>query len=339
MKLPAAHHSALVVGAGSIGSRHLRNLRALALTHLAACDPDPGRCKAAAQESGAQVFGDFQQALEDFKPDLVFICTPPVMHVAQARQAVQAGAHVFVEKPLSHSLEGVEQLMAQAEAGKRLVQVGYNLRFHPGVQRLKQLVDGAAVGNILWACAEVGQYLPDWRPQQDYRQSYTARRELGGGIILDASHELDCITWLLGLPAEVQCMAGRVSRLEVNVEDCATILLRFPSGARADVHMDFVQRGYNRSCKLAGEKGSIVWDYPANEVRIYRADGNAWETERYPFEANEMYKAEAQHFLECVARGRAPQVDLRVAKRVLELALAAKRAAEQGSTERMTWAT
>ena len=105
------------------------------------------------------------------------------------------------------------------------------------------------------------------------------------------------------------------------------------------VHMDFVQRGYNRSCKLAGEKGSIVWDYLASEVRIYRADSNAWETERYPFEANDMYVAELRHFLDCVNQGRAPQVDLRVAKRVLELALAAKRAAEQGSTERMTWAT
>lgn len=339
MTLPARDHSGLVVGAGSIGSRHLRNLRTLGITRLAACDPDAERRKGVAQESGVQTFADLQPALADFKPSLVFVCTPPVMHVAQARAAVAAGAHVLVEKPLSVDLEGVGALISEAAAGKRQVQVGYNLRFHPGAQRLKRLVEEGAVGRILWAYAEVGQYLPDWRPQQDYRRSYTARRALGGGIILDASHELDYVTWLLGLPAEVQCMAGKVSGLEVDVEDCATILLRFREGTRADVHMDFVQRGYNRSCKLAGEQGSVVWDYPANEVRLYRADRDAWETERLSCQPGDMYLAEVQDFLECVAQGRAPRVDLLQAKRVLEIALAAKRAAERGAVERMTWTT
>ena len=337
---PAARdHSVLVVGAGSIGSRHLRNLRALGVARLAACDPDPARQAAAAQEFQVQVFADLRQAIQTATPDLVFICTPPVMHLPQARQAVDAGAHVFVEKPLSHNLDGVDALIAAAGAGKRQVQVGYNLRFHPGVERLKQIVDEGALGRILWAYAEVGQYLPDWRPQQDYRQAYTARRDLGGGILLDASPELDSITVLLGLPAEVACMAGKVSALELDVEDCATVLLRFPAGARADVHVDCVQRGYNRSCKLAGERGSVVWDYPANEMRLYRADRNTWESERLNCQPGDMYIAEVQDFLECVEQGRAPRVDLRQAKQVLEIVLAAKRAAERGTVERMTWTT
>lgn len=323
----------LVVGCGSIGRRHMRNLRALGIQRLAACDPDPERLAPMVAELGIEPFADFEKAMIAIKPNLVFVCTPPVFHVPQALQAVQASAHVFVEKPLSHTLDGVDELIAEAEARQRVVQVGYNLRFHLGLQKVKQLVEDGIIGQILWARVEVGQYLPDWRPWQDYRRSYTARRNLGGGIILDASHELDYIIWLLGQPIEVVCMAGKVSDLEVDVEDCATVLLRFASGAQADVHMDFVQRGYARSCKLAGEQGTIIWDYPAHQVRIYQAETDSWETTPYTFDSNDMYMAEVQHFLGCVDRATTPLVDLKQAKRVLEVALAAKSAAAQGSLE------
>jgi len=323
----------LVVGSGSIGRRHMRNLRALGIQHLAACDPDPDRLAPMVTELGIQPFADFDKAMTATKPDFVFVCTPPVFHVPQALRAVQAGAHVFVEKPLSHTLDGVDELIAEAETRQRVVQVGYNLRFHPGLQKVKQLVEDGIIGQILWTRVEVGQYLPDWRPWQDYRQSYTARRELGGGIILDASHELDYIMWLLGQPSEVMCMAGKVSALEVDVEDCATVLLRFASGAHADVHMDFVQRGYARSCKLAGERGTIIWDSPAHQVRIYQAETDSWETIPYISDSNEMYVAEVQHFLGCVDQAMTPLVDLKQAKTVLKVALAAKSAAAQGSLE------
>lgn len=327
----------LVVGCGSIGRRHMRNLRALGIQRLAACDPDPERLAPMVAELGIEPFADFEKAMIAIKPNLVFVCTPPVFHVPQALQAVQAGAHVFVEKPLSGALDGVDELIAEAEARQRVVQVGYNLRFHPGLQKVKQLVDDGVIGRVLWARVEVGQYLPDWRPWQDYRQSYTARRELGGGIILDASHELDYIIWLLGEPTEVICMTGKVSDLEVDVEDCATVLLRFASGAYADVHMDFVQRGYARSCKLAGERGTIIWDYSAHRVRIYQAGTDSWETMPYTFDSNDMYVAEVQHFLGCVDQAVTPLVDLKQAKMVLEVALAAKSAAAQGSLEVISW--
>ncbi len=158
------------------------------------------------------------------------------------------------------------------------MQVGYNLRFHPGLRKLKELVEAETLGRLLWAYVEAGQYLPDWRPWQDYRQSYTARRDLGGGILLDGSHELDSITWLMGKPTEVMCMAGKVSALEVDVEDCADVLLRFPCGAQADIHLDFVQHGYSRSCKLVGELGTALWDFTSREVKIYLAKTKSWQS-------------------------------------------------------------
>jgi predicted dehydrogenase len=175
---------------------------------------------------------------------------------------------------------------------------------------------------------EAGSYLPDWRPWQDYRKSYTARRELGGGILLDGSHEIDYVTWLLGAPREVACMAGRVSQLEVNVEDCATILLGFPSGARADIHVDFIQRSYSRHCTLAGPEGRLNWDFTANAVQIVRPGGQC-ETMQFESEVNGMYLAELQHFLECAETGVRPRFGLEDAVLTLQIALAARRASEE----------
>ncbi|WP_198469860.1 Gfo/Idh/MocA family protein [Acetomicrobium sp. S15 = DSM 107314] len=322
-------YSVLVVGSGSIGRRHLRNLRKIGIQHLAACDADQERLAPMVTELNVKPFSDFDEALASIKPELVFICTPPIFHVPQALKAVRVNAHVFIEKPLSHTLDAVAELITEAESRRRVVQVGYNLRFHPGLLKVKQLVDEGTIGRVLWAYAEVGQYLPDWRPWQDYRQSYTARRDLGGGIILDGSHELDYVIWLLGRPIELICMAGKVSNLIVNVEDCATILLRFENGTQADIHMDFVQRGYARLCKLAGEKGTIVWDYSKSEVQIFRADGAGWETISYEFDPNQTYIAEVEHFLARVTCEDASLVSLKESYQTLQVALAAHCASQR----------
>jgi predicted dehydrogenase len=318
----------LVVGAGSIGRRHLGNLRKLGLNRLAACDPHPDRLEYVASEFGVECFPTIETGLQSFQPHIVLVCTPPVHHIAQAMQAVRRGAHVFIEKPLSDRLDGVEELHTEASNRGTVVQVGYNLRFHPSMQKLKELVDASAVGHILWANVQAGSYLPDWRPWQDYRKSYTARRELGGGIILDNSHEIDYVTWLFGGPREVACMADRVSQLEVNVEDCATILLRFPGGMRADIHVDFIQRSYCRHCTLIGPEGKLEWDFLKNSIEIVRP-GTPAETMKFDFEINQMYVTELEHFLECVRTGSPPRFTLDEAILTLRVALAARACAEE----------
>jgi predicted dehydrogenase len=320
--VPFAQYSVLVSGAGSIGRRHMANLRKLGTRRLAASDPDAGRLKPIMEELSVEGFVDFDAALSTFKPDAVFICTPPVFHVEQALRAVRSGASVFIEKPLSDRMQGVDVLKAEARRSGLVVQVGYNLRFEPGIPTLKRLLDEGVAGRILWVRAEVAQYLPDWRPWQDYRQSYTARRELGGGIILDASHEIDYMLWLLGKPRELVCMAGKVSALDVNVEDCATILLRFGSGAQVDIHMDFVQRTASRGCVLAGECARLEWNYAQNQVRILRPEGPA-EIIGYDFESNRMYMAEVEDFFSRVHNREVSNCSLMEAELTLQVALAA----------------
>jgi predicted dehydrogenase len=320
--------SALIVGAGSIGRRHLANLKKLGLNKLAACDPHPERLEYVAVEFHAECFPTIEAGLEKFRADAVLVCSPPVLHVVQAIRALRAGAHVFIEKPLSDRMDGVEALREETAKRGATVQVGYNLRFHPAIQKLKELVDECAVGKILWAHVEAGSYLPDWRPWQDYRKSYTARRELGGGILLDGSHEIDYVTWLFGAPQEVACMAGQVSQLEVNVEDCATVLLRFSDGTRADVHLDFIQRSYSRYCSLIGPEGKVQWDLLGNSVQIVRP-GKEAEITKFDFEINAGYVAELSHFIECARTGARPRFTLEDAILTLRIALAARASAEE----------
>ena len=180
-------------------------------------------------------------------------------------------------------------LLAEARRHDRNVQVGYNMRFHPGLQIFKELIDSGKIGRVLWLNVEAGQYLPDWRPWQNYRESYSARQELGGGIILDGSHELDYICWLLGWPTEVSCRAEHLVSLEVDVEDSAWIYLTFPERRRAELHLDFVQRSYTRTCKVVGETGTALWDFGSQEVRWFSADDPGWKSIPYKFEANDMY--------------------------------------------------
>jgi predicted dehydrogenase len=325
--MESAGHSVLVVGSGSIGRRHLRNLRALGFQRLAACDLDRARLDPVVAELGIQPFTGFEAALDAARPDLVFVCTPPVSHVSLALRAVRSGAHVFVEKPLSNTLDGVDDLIAEAEAGGRTVQVGYNMRYHPGLGILRQMLADRVIGRVLWVQAEVGQYLPDWRPWQDYRRSYTASREMGGGAILDASHELDYTMWLFGKPVEVACMAGRVSGLEMNVEDCATLLLRFSDGMQAGVHMDLIQRRYSRTCKLVGELGTLVLDDAQDLIREFTVAAGEWRSIPYLHDANQTYVAELEHFLAAsTQKNVTPIATLAEARSTLQVALAAHEA-------------
>ena len=330
-------YRALVVGCGSIGRRHAQNLKSLGVQRLGFCDTSAEALKRCREELKGETFSDYSEALGKFGPDIVLVCTPPVYHVEEALAALHARAHVFIEKPVSHESRGIEVLIAEARRHDRNVQVGYNMRFHPGLKILKELIESGKIGRVLWLNAEAGQYLPDWRPWQHYRESYSARHELGGGIILDGSHELDYICWLLGRPTEVTCRAEHLSSLDVNVEDSAWIYLNFPERRRAELHLDFVQRAYTRTCKVVGETGTALWDFNVQEVRWFSAGQPGWNRIPYVFEANDMYVAEMVHFLESLGSGTGPMVDLEQSRDVIRVVEAAKRSSEEGRPQPLNW--
>jgi predicted dehydrogenase len=202
------------------------------------------------------------------------------------------------------------------------------------------MIDAGMIGRITSARIEFGQYLPDWHPREDYRRGYSARAELGGGIILDAIHEIDYIRWMLGDIDMVACLSGKLSDLEINTEDTAAILLRFASGVLGEIHLDYVQRTYSRTCQIIGEQGTIRWDYKTGEVIRYSAKSEEWQSYPNPpeWEPNHMYREELQHFLRCFHGEEKPCLDVFEGAQVLQTALAAKESARTERFERVgTW--
>lgn len=324
----------LVVGCGSIGKRHIRNLLTLEAGSITAFDVRPDRLQEVQQELGVHVTDDFHQTLAQDSLSAVLVCTPPSDHLPYAQPAAERGVPVFVEKPLSHSLEGVEPFLSMVEKTKIPVLVGFNFRFHPGLERVHQILEEGTLGRVLTFRAEYGQYLPDWRPGQDYRQNYSAQAKQGGGIVLDSIHELDYLTWLLGWPKEISCILGKVSALETDAEDVAEILLRLETGAIGSIHLDALRREYHRSCEIVGELGVVGWSFEKTQVSLWTVSEGRWshlESGSSGEEGvNEMYLNEMKHFLACLQGKENPRVSAFSGKRTLEIACAAKESARTG---------
>ena len=321
----------LVIGCGSIGKRHISNLIALNTGEILAFDVRGDRRSEVESQFGVEALDNLEDAWKR-GPDVALITAPTSAHVSLALQAAEHGCHLFIEKPLSDRLEGVAQLLKAVQEKNLVTLVGCNLRFHPGLANVKKLLEEGAIGRVVAARVEVGQYLPDWHPWEDYRQGYSARRDQGGGVILDAIHEIDYIRWMLGEVEAVACFTGKLSHLDIETEDTAAILLRFTSGAIGEVHMDYVQRAYSRTCHIIGDEGTIRWDYMAGEVRWYSAAAREWQVFANPpgWEPNQMYLEEMQHFLKCLTREEEPALDVFEGTRVLEVAVGAKASAETG---------
>jgi len=319
----------LVMGAGSIGQRHCRNLAALGQSVLA-WDPDADRRAQAGAIEGVAVSSGHAEALVT-RPDAVVICAPPAHHVALAREALAGGAHVFVEKPIAPESRGVPELIDEAASRGRALAVGFNLRVLGSLRRVAALLDAKRVGRVLAVRCEFGGYLPDWRPGRDYRDNYAVSAALGGGILLDAIHELDYLGWLFGDAREVSATADHVSDLAGDSEDLAEVTVRFTSGVLAQVHLDYLQRAYRRNLQIIGESGVIVWDYPTHTVTVCgpAAEPEVEDLREIDGEPNRMYLEEMRHFIRCVEGLERPLVDGRESLRSLRLVEGAKLSARE----------
>jgi len=318
----------LVVGTGSIGSRHCRNLAALG-QQVFAWDVEARRLAEAAATSGARPVSSLEEGFA-LRPEAAVICTPPADHLAAARRALAAGAHLFVEKPISHTTAGVAELVEEAARRGRVLHVGFNLRHLPSLGRVRAWLDEKRVGRVLAARAEFGSYLPGWRAGRDYRDNYAVSAAAGGGILLDAIHELDYLGWLLGEVRRVFSSAGHRSGLAGDSGDVAQVTLEFESGASAQVHLDYVQRAYRRNLQVIGEDGVIHWDYPTHSVAIHGAESSSGAETVDDGDGNAMYLSEMRHFVHSVLEGEPAVADGRDGLRALRLVEAAKRSARDG---------
>jgi predicted dehydrogenase len=318
-----------VLGQGSIGRRHAKNLVGLGFEVLAH-DPCPVPDLAV---SGVQMVDDPLQALAS--ADIAIVATPSSDHLHHARIAIEQGCHVLVEKPLATSPEGIDDVAELARSRNQKLAVAMNLRFHPGPLKLKALLDAGAIGQPLRASFWVGFYLPAWRPDTDYRRTYSAQRALGGGILLDAVHELDYATWLLGPAAEVWARLATVSDLELDVEDVAHLNVLTEHGTHVAFTLDYLDRSYHRGCRIVGERGTLEWRWEDERVAHFPTSGPP-SHHPAPSDVTPTYIAEIRDFLTAVRDERSVSVDAATAERVLALVAAARSSAAQGQLVRLS---
>ncbi len=291
----------LVVGAGSIGRRHARNLKALGARRIWVYDVDSHRARSLAAEVEGRAWEDWDAVLRA-GPRVALVCSPPVFHVSQALDLARVGAHLFIEKPLSVSLEGVEALVNEVHRRDLKVLVGCNFRFHPGLQRLRTWLEEGALGKPLYARAVFGQYLPDWHPWEDYRRGYSARKDLGGGVLLDRIHEFDTLWWLFGPPQRVQGWLVHTGSLDIETEDLVEAWLEYPQGLRATVHTDYLNRRYTCRLEILGTQGTATWSFAPHRVTLYRAESGEEVRLAWPrYDWNAMYVEQMRHFLRVLA--------------------------------------
>lgn len=338
----------LFVGLGGAGQRHLRNLYYLLGDRVKiGAWRQRGRpfiITESFQADGTRTMEDtyeivsyrsLEEALSD-KPEAAIIATPSSLHVAPALALAKGGCHVLIEKPLSNSLDGVEELIAAVEQRGLVGLVGYQMRFHPCARLVTLLVGEGAIGRVIASRVTAGSYLPDWHPYEDYRELYAARADLGGGVILTEIHELDFLYGLFGMPRCVVARGGHLSDLDLRgVEDTASLILEYDLGRYAfpaHVQLSFAQRPASRSGEIRGTLGTIEWDYIAKEVRIFRAARADWEFHRFPdFERNQMFLDLIRHFLACHRGDEKPVVSLRDGMNSLRIALAARQSMQTGT--------
>lgn len=315
-------HSLLICGLGSIGRRHLRHFRALGFAPILAYRTGRATLADEGQPAPDEVFHDLETALAR-RPEAVVVANPTALHLETALAAIRAGCHVLIEKPVAGSLEGCEALVEEAAARRLVVKVAQNLRFHPQLQRLREWIRaGEPVGQVLLARAHIGGYLPDWHRWEDYRTSYAARRDLGGGAALTNIHEIDYLVWLLGPARRFAGFELPLRPLGTDVDEAAAFLLEHDGGALSTATLSLAHKPQTRTLELSFTGGNVSLDLLTGRMVVALPDGTSRE-EPPPegFEIDQTYRLQAEDFLAAMNGQASIGAELPEALHDLEIAL------------------
>jgi predicted dehydrogenase len=323
--------SVLIVGYGSIGKKHLENF--LQFKDIQLTVYTKRNDLQLLRENGIKISDSLTECLKE-NPDVGVITNETSLHIPIAIKLAKEGLDLFLEKPLSNSLKDVEKLRAIVKKKKLITQMGCNLRFHPCIKKIKSLIEHQKIGRIISAQVQNYSYLPDSHRWEDYRKSYAARKDLGGGVILtNAIHEIDYLYWFFQEVENVISISGKFSDLDIKAEDYVSGLLKFKNKIIGELHMDYFQRPDFRSCKIRGTKGEIYWNSDDNCVNIYNINKKKWETKfdngfSHNLDTYSSYVEELKHFLKCVKHRKETINDLEQGVRTLKIALAIKKASK-----------
>jgi predicted dehydrogenase len=327
----------LIVGLGSIGARHARLAREL-LPNLEITVLRHGRCPEKNEPSIDYCVNSLSDALRR-NPQAAVISNPATLHLEAAIPLARAGVHLLVEKPIAEAAHGVAELIELCRAHRLVLMTGYNLRFLPSLLKFRELLREDRVGRILSVRSEIGQYLPAWRPSSDYRQTVSAKAALGGGVLLELSHDIDYLHWLFGEVQWVSAIHRKQSHLEIDVEDLAYLTLGFEGADQAtslvaSLNMDLLRHDATRCCTVIGDKGSLRWNALTGTVDVFEPGAHAWQPVfLHQHQRDESYLTQWRHFLNCISGDETPLVSGYDGLSVLRIVEAARRSSTSGAIE------
>jgi predicted dehydrogenase len=298
-----------IIGLGSIGKKHLRLLKEIRpdIEIIVMRSGHGGACKE--EKIATKIVYSIDKIIDE-GVQAAIISSPATFHLEQSLKLAKAGVHLLIEKPVSHSSDGINELLKILEDNKLKAMVGYVLRYDPGAIKFKKLMESNLIGNILHARIECGSYLPEWRPGRDYKKTVSALSELGGGVLLELSHELDYLHWFFGKPKDVQAKLRNSGLLDIDVEDQVDLLLTSSQGYCISVQIDFNRRHVERKCKVLTTEGEVTWDAVNKNVTCNLASKGDTSF-NYDNERDYIYCQQLKAFIDCVENNNNPPVNIK----------------------------
>ena len=320
-----AHY--LVVGSGSIARRHIANLKTLFPHSIIGCISSSGKSLMPSDVGADVIYSGLKEAVQN-PLKFAVVATPAPFHVQQAAELLKNGIHVLIEKPLADCLASFKKEDDLLFSNQDKIEIAYNLRYMSSAVYLKKLLVQGILGKIHSVLIDVGQYLPDWRPQTDYRKNVSGKKALGGGVLLELSHELDYLIWLFGHFDSVFCMTKTSGSLDIDVEDIADAIITRHDGLMVNVHMDFLQHRPSRTCKIVGDLGTLSWNLLTNQIKLcHKKDEEKIVFDEPDYDRNKMYLDELSRFAKVAEGALSPAIDMKQGLMVLRLIEAMKQSA------------
>ena len=299
----------LIVGFGSMGMRYFQILRRhypkIKVKILRHSMPNNNSINDESQE----FLYSTEEALS-FKPNLAIIASPAPHHLKVSNFLAKQKVHLLIEKPISSNSKGLSDFFDFCNNQGIHVMTAYNLRFLPSLIEFRKLIEQNIIGKMLTVHSEVGQYLPSWR-DSDYRKTVSAQRKLGGGVLLELSHEIDYLLWIFGPIDWFKAHITKQSDLEIDVEDTADIIFGFNKVSShqltGSLKMDFIRHDKTRFCEVIGEKGTLKWNGITGVVELFPKNGSKWKLlfSDVP-DKDYTYLQEVKHFFSLITENKIP---------------------------------
>lgn len=296
-------------GLGSIGQRHLQNISKL-FSNLEIYSFKKNNNNFLIKDGKKNIKVDILKKykikkisslseLNSINFDFGFICNPSSLHVKFALILAKLGVNLFIEKPLSNSLKDVIKLKNIIKKKKIKCMLGFNLRYNQCYNFIKKKLNNKTFfGKIYKVDLFNGEYLPDYHPYENYRNSYASKKKLGGGVLLTQIHELDLILSLFGKPKKIYSYCNKISNLEIDVEDNIDALMIMKDKIILNLHLDYITKPPIRYLNIYGYKKNLLWDYYKNEITIINRNNFIKKKIRFnDFDRNKMFEDELKDFI------------------------------------------